>query len=52
MAPKGLGKSVEFFTYPDTDHAFTNHHRPDVFHAEHSETAWRRTIEFFRRQLA
>jgi carboxymethylenebutenolidase len=48
---KGLGKDVEFFTYPDTDHAFTNHHRPDVFHEEHSETAWRRTIDFFRRNL-
>ena len=48
---KGLGKDVEFFTYPGTDHAFTNHHRPDVFHEEHSETAWRRTIDFFRRHL-
>ena len=47
----GLGKSVEFFTYPGVDHAFTNHHRPDVFHAEHAETAWRRTIDFFRRHL-
>jgi carboxymethylenebutenolidase len=48
---KGRGNDVEFFTYPDTDHAFTNHHRPDVFHAEHSETAWRRTIAFFRQHL-
>jgi carboxymethylenebutenolidase len=49
---KGLGKSVEFFTYPGVDHAFSNHHRPDVFHEEHSETAWRRTIEFFREHLS
>ena len=48
---KGLGKSVEFFTYPDTDHAFANHHRPEVFHEEHSGTAWDRTIAFFRQQL-
>jgi carboxymethylenebutenolidase len=48
---KGLGKSVEFFTYPDTDHAFANHHRPEVFHEEHSGTAWERTITFFRRHL-
>ena len=48
---KGLGKSVEFFTYPDTDHAFANHHRPEVFHEEHSGTAWERTIAFFRQQL-
>ena len=48
---KGLGKDVEFFTYPGTDHTFTNHHRPDVFHEEHSDTAWQRTVAFFRQQL-
>jgi carboxymethylenebutenolidase len=45
---KGLGKHVEFFTYPGTEHAFTNHHRPVVHHAEHTETAWQRAIAFFR----
>lgn len=49
---KGLGKDVEFFIYPGTTHAFSNHHRPDVFHEDHSETAWRRTIDFFRRHLS
>ena len=49
---KGLGKDVEFFTYPGAGHAFTNHHRPEVFHKAHSETAWRRTIDFFRRHLS
>jgi carboxymethylenebutenolidase len=49
---KGLGKSVEFFTYPDTDHAFANHHRAEVFHEEHSGTAWERTIAFFRQHLS
>ncbi len=44
----GLGKQAEFFIYPDTDHAFGNHHRPEVFHPEHATTAWRRTIDFFR----
>jgi len=44
----GLGKTAEFFIYPGADHAFTNHHRPEVFHAEHTETAWRRTLAFFR----
>ncbi len=43
-----LGKTAEFYIYPGVDHAFTNHHRPEVFHAEHTDTAWRRTIEFFR----
>ena len=48
---KGLGKQVEFFIYPGVEHAFTNHLRPEVFHEEHSETAWRRTIEFFRENV-
>src|SRR5207245_3995232 len=43
---RGLGKQVEVFTYPDAEHAFTNHHRPEVFHEQHTETAWRRTIDF------
>ncbi len=45
---RALGKDVEIFTYPGTEHAFTNHHRPEVHHAEHSETAGDRTLEFFR----
>jgi carboxymethylenebutenolidase len=49
---KAHGKSVEFFHYPGVDHAFTNHHRPEVFHEEHSQTAWDRTIAFFRQQLS
>ncbi|HEY6319047.1 MAG TPA: dienelactone hydrolase family protein [Acidimicrobiia bacterium] len=44
----GLGKTAEFFIYPGADHAFTNHHRPEVFQAEHAETAWQRTLAFFR----
>ena len=47
-----LGKEHEFFTYPGTEHAFTNHHRPEVHHAEHTDTAWRRTIEFLRANLS
>ena len=45
---KGLGKDVDFYTYPGVEHAFTNHHRPEVFHEDHSETAWQRTLDFFR----
>jgi carboxymethylenebutenolidase len=48
---RGLGKRVELFIYPGVEHGFTNHHRPDVFHEEHSDTAWRRTVEFFNRHL-
>ena len=45
---RGLGKTCEFFIYPGTEHAFTNHHRPEVHHEEHTDTAWVRTIEFLR----
>lgn len=48
---RGQGVSVEFFLYPGVGHAFSNHHRPEVFHEEHSNTAWDRTIAFFRRHL-
>ena len=49
---RALGKDVEIFTYPGTEHAFTNHHRPEVHHAEHSETAGDRTLEFFRANVS
>jgi carboxymethylenebutenolidase len=48
---KGHGTAVEFFVYPGVGHAFTNHHRPEVFHEEHSQTAWERTVAFFRANL-
>jgi carboxymethylenebutenolidase len=46
-----LGKHFEFFIYPGTEHAFTNHHRPEVFHEEHSDTAWNRAVEFFEEHV-
>jgi carboxymethylenebutenolidase len=48
---KGLGKDVEFYMYPGVGHAFTNHRRPEVFHEEHSQAAWDRTVAFFREKL-
>jgi carboxymethylenebutenolidase len=47
----GLGKTAEFFIYPGADHAFTNHHRPEVYNAEHTDTAWQRTSAFFREHV-
>jgi carboxymethylenebutenolidase len=49
---KGHGARVEFFVYPGVGHAFTNHHRPEVFHEEHSRVAWDRTVAFFRENLS
>lgn len=48
---KDLGKSVEFHYYDDTDHAFFNDTRPEVFAPEAADTAWDRTLDFFRSHL-
>lgn len=45
---EALGKSKEFHIYPNTDHAFFNDSRPEVYDAEASADAWRRTLEFLR----
>ena len=36
----------------DADHAFFNDTRPQVYHAEFAADAWRRTLEFFHKNLA
>lgn len=46
-----LGKPHEFFLYPGTEHAFTNHHRPEVHDEAATEQAWARTIAFFREHV-
>jgi carboxymethylenebutenolidase len=48
---KELGKSVEMHIYPDTDHAFFNDQRPDVYNPKAAEDAWRRVIQFFAKHL-
>lgn len=48
---KELGKSVEIHIYPDTDHAFFNDQRPDVYNPKAAEDAWRRVIQFFAKYL-
>jgi carboxymethylenebutenolidase len=46
-----LGKPHEFFLYPGTGHAFTNHHRPEVHDPAATEAAWARTLAFFRENV-
>jgi carboxymethylenebutenolidase len=48
---KDLGKDVEMFIYPGTDHAFFNDTRPEVHAPEASKTAWDRALAFFRKHL-
>jgi carboxymethylenebutenolidase len=48
---KELVKSVEIQIYPDTDHAFFNDTRPDVYNHAAAQDAWRRTIQFLAKHL-
>lgn len=48
---KALGKQADIHIYPDTDHAFFNDERPQVYNREAAEDAWRRVLEFFRKHL-
>lgn len=49
---KSLGKQVEVKIYPDTDHAFFNDTRPEVYSPEAAADAWPRTLDFLRKHLA
>ena len=49
---KDLGKEVEVKIYPDSDHAFFNDARPEVYNAGAAADAWQRTIEFLRTNLS
>jgi carboxymethylenebutenolidase len=37
--------------YPGAGHAFFNDTRPEVFHREAANDAWRRTLELFGKYL-
>jgi carboxymethylenebutenolidase len=46
-----LGKRHEFHTYANADHAFFNDTRPEVHDPQASKDAWKRTIDFFNKEL-
>lgn len=46
-----LGKEVEIYFYPGTQHAFANDNRSEAYNAEAAELAWGRTLDFFRGRL-
>jgi carboxymethylenebutenolidase len=46
-----LGKPVEMVIYPETDHAFFNDTRPEVYNAEAASDAWARTVKFLREHI-
>jgi carboxymethylenebutenolidase len=48
---RALGKAVEIIVYPDTDHAFFNDTRPEVYNAEAAAALWDRSVAFFHQHL-
>jgi carboxymethylenebutenolidase len=46
-----LGKRHQFHTYPNAQHAFFNDTRADVHDPTAAADAWKKTLEFFRREL-
>jgi carboxymethylenebutenolidase len=49
---RALGKEVEIIIYPDTDHAFFNDTRPEVYDAAAAAAVWDRALAFFASHLS
>ena len=45
------GKRHEFHSYPNSQHAFFNDTRPQVYDAASAADAWKKTLAFFRKEL-
>ena len=48
---KAAGKRAEVHVYPGAHHSFFNKTRPEAHNAEAAEESWRRTLQFFKRNL-
>lgn len=51
-AIRAAGGSAEAFDYPETDHAFFNDERTEVYDASASAVAWERTLAFFNAHIS
>lgn len=51
-ALKDAGVETTLYYYPDTEHAFFNDDRPEVYNVAAASTAWERTLEFLRSTLS
>jgi carboxymethylenebutenolidase len=51
-ALKAAHKNVEAFTYPGVNHAFNNDTSAERYDAEAAALAWRRTVDFLKKNLA
>ena len=50
-AIKAAGKSSEIHIYPGVDHAFFNDDNTGAYNKPAADDAWRRTLDFFRKNL-
>jgi carboxymethylenebutenolidase len=48
---KASGKSAEMHIYPDSDHAFFNNERPEVYNEAAAKDAWQRVLKFYGAHL-
>ena len=51
-ALKAAGKTFEMHQYPGTKHAFNNDANPARYNKAAAELAWRRTIDFFKKNVS
>ena len=51
QALRDMGKHVEFYMYPGTEHAFFNDTRPEVYKPAAAKLSWERTLAFFGAHL-
>jgi len=51
-ALRAAGKKVTYFNYEGTNHAFNNDTSAERYNKEAADLAWKRTIRFFRQNLA
>ena len=50
-AMAAAGKQFTYHIYPGTKHAFFNDTRPQVYHVEAAQDAWKWTLRFFRQNV-
>ena len=48
---KSMGKNVQLIVYPHATHAFFNDTRKEVYNPQAAESAWRTTLDFFRKHV-
>jgi len=44
-------KEYQIYIYPGTQHAFNNDSNPDRYNKEAAQLAWKRTVDFFKKNL-